>query len=86
MKSILVTGGCGFIGSHTCLKLLQLDFNIIIIDSNVNSTNISIKKIIKIGHLDQKEFGDRITFYKGDIRNRNLVEYIFEESIKTNNI
>lgn len=84
MKSILVTGGCGFIGSHTCLELLRLNFNVIIIDSNVNSTNISLRKIIEIGNLEKKFFDDRLTFYKGDIRDRDLMEKIFYESIMNN--
>ena len=39
MKTLLVTGGCGFIGSHTCLSLLEKNFDVIVIDSNINSGN-----------------------------------------------
>ena len=35
MKTLLVTGGCGFIGSHTCLSLLEKNFDVIVIDSIV---------------------------------------------------
>ena len=37
MKSILITGGAGFIGSHTCLSLLEKGYKVIILDSFVNS-------------------------------------------------
>ena len=49
MKSILVTGGAGFIGSHTCLRLHESKFTIFLIDSNINSTQLSIERIINIG-------------------------------------
>ena len=48
MKNILVTGGAGFIGSHTCLNLLKKGKNILIIDSLANS---SIKVLSKIEYL-----------------------------------
>ena len=44
MKNILVTGGAGFIGSHTCLQLLAKGFDVNVIDSFVNSSPISLKK------------------------------------------
>ena len=45
MKTILVTGGLGFIGSHTCIELLKKNYNIIIIDSFVNNSVDSIYQI-----------------------------------------
>ena len=45
MKTILVTGGCGFIGSHTCLSLLKNFYNLIVIDSLVNSSPISLERV-----------------------------------------
>ena len=48
MKSILVTGGAGFIGSHTCLLLLEKGYVIFIMDSFINSSDKSIKKILEI--------------------------------------
>jgi len=83
MKSLLITGGCGFIGSHTCLTLLEKGFNIIIIDSNINSNPLSIKKIIEIGALNHKNFNQRLSFVRGDIRDFNLLESIFQDAIKT---
>ena len=40
MKTILATGGLGFIGSHTCISLLENDFNVYIVDSLFNSFNV----------------------------------------------
>ena len=48
MKRILVTGGSGFIGSHTCLSLLENKYEIFVIDSFVNSNPIALKMVSKI--------------------------------------
>ena len=62
MKNILITGGTGYIGSHTCLALLKRGFNLTIIDSTINSSPLSInriEKILKDNYLDKK-----ILFFK----------------------
>ena len=43
--NILVTGGCGFIGSHTCVELLEKGYSVIIVDNLINSSSQVIKKI-----------------------------------------
>ena len=48
MSSILVTGGAGFIGSHTCVELIKSGFDVCIVDSLVNSSINTISKIRKI--------------------------------------
>ena len=48
MDSILVTGGCGYIGSHTVLSLLEKGLNVYIIDSNENSSALVINRIRNI--------------------------------------
>ena len=50
MDTVLVTGGCGYIGSHTCISLLNSDFNILIIDSLENSFESTLEKIKKISN------------------------------------
>ena len=79
MKTILVTGGSGFIGSHTCFCLLKNKYKIILVDSNVNSSKLSLKMIKKI--FDQnKEFIEEIIFHKGDIRDEKFLEKVFRQS------
>ena len=51
MKTILITGGTGFIGSHTCLSLLESKFKVVVVDSNVNSSKTCLKCIDKILNL-----------------------------------
>ena len=72
-KKILVTGGLGFIGSHTSLKLLQKDYEIIILD-NLSNSKIEVKNVIST--LTNKDF----EFIEGDIRNKNLLRKIFEKN------
>ena len=74
-KKILVTGGLGFIGSHTSLKLLEKDYHLIILD-NLSNSKIEVKDVIR--SLINKDF----EFIEGDIRDKNLLRKIFE----TNNI
>ena len=80
MKNILLTGGLGYIGSHTCISLIEGGYNIFILDSLLNS-NISvlerlnlIKKNLKVNN---KCF---IKFFNGDIRDRKLINEIFNYS------
>ena len=48
MNAIFVTGGAGFIGSHTCLLLLEKGYEIFVMDSFINSSYLSIEKVIFI--------------------------------------
>lgn len=73
MKTILVTGGAGYIGSHTCIELLNEDYNIIIIDNFSNSKPVVIENIKKITNKSLK-------LYEGDLCNKELVEKIFKEN------
>ena len=80
MKTILVTGGSGFIGSHTCFCLLKNKYKIIVVDSNVNSSKLSLKMIKKI--FDQnKEVMEEIIFHQGDIRDEKFLKKVFLKSL-----
>ena len=70
-KKILVTGGLGFIGSHTSLKLLENNYEIIILD---NLSNSKIQVINRIKNLAKKEF----EFIKGDVRDRSLLRKLLK--------
>ena len=70
MKNILLTGGAGYIGSHTLVKLIESNYNCIVIDNFSNSSKSILKKIF---FITNKKF----IFYKGDILNKNLLKKIF---------
>ncbi|KKT30255.1 MAG: UDP-glucose-4-epimerase [Parcubacteria group bacterium GW2011_GWA1_44_13] len=71
-KTILVTGGAGFIGSHICAELVAEGYDVIIVDNFINSKESVIERLEKIT-------GKRIPFYKVDIRDREALEKIFGE-------
>ncbi len=70
---ILVTGGAGFIGSHTCVELLNSGYEVAIIDNFCNSSPDVLDKIREITKKDFK-------FYEADLLDREKVEKIFEEN------
>ncbi len=70
MKTILVTGGAGYIGSHTIVELLNKDYQVVVIDNLCNSSLEAIKRV-------QKITGKEVKFYEGDIRDAELLEKIF---------
>ena len=88
MKTILVTGGAGFIGSHTSLSLIEKGYKVIILDSLINSSFESIKKIqslstqIKTNKVDPYSL---IEFVQGDIRDSHIIKNIFEKAYNSNN-
>ncbi|MDC3047475.1 UDP-glucose 4-epimerase GalE [Prochlorococcus sp. AH-736-A21] len=84
MKSILVTGGAGFIGSHTCLLLLEKGYEIFVIDSLINSSFQTIKKVISILEKIDKDVHTKIHLIKGDIKNHSDIENVFQMSNKLN--
>lgn len=70
---ILVTGGAGYIGSHTCVELLDSGHDVIVIDNLCNSEEEALIRVEKIT-------SKKIKFYKGDIQNQLLLKKIFEEN------
>ena len=71
--NILVTGGAGYIGSHTVIELIKAGHDVVIVDNLVNSSRISIKRVEEI-------VGKKLPFYEVDIRDRNGLEKVFAEN------
>ena len=85
MKRILLTGGAGFIGSHTSLLLLDKGYEVLILDSLVNSSISVIEKIKKLICKENPSFKNNLKFIKGDIRDVNLLRSIFSQAEKEEN-
>lgn len=68
--SILVTGGTGFIGSHTVLELLNAGYEVVVMDNLVNSSKESLKRVEQIT-------GKKATFYEADMLDKDALEEIF---------
>lgn len=69
-KRILVTGGAGFIGSHTTLALLEVGYEVVVLDNLCNSSQESLLRVARI-------CGKSPLFIQGDIRDRVLLDYLF---------
>ena len=80
MKTILVTGGLGYIGSHTIISLLENNFNVYIIDSLINSDEENLISIKKIWNLSEKFQKNRITFFKGDLKDKEFLKDTFQKA------
>ena len=74
---ILVTGGSGFIGSHTCIALLEKKHEIVVLDSHANSNMNIIPKIRDLFKKKYKNIEVNLTEIIGDIRDENLLNNIF---------
>ena len=70
--AILVTGGAGYIGSHTCVELLNAGYEVVVLD---NLSNASEKSLDRVKALTGKD----LAFYKGDILDRDILNRIFSE-------
>ena len=82
MKSILVTGGAGFIGSHTCLLLLQKGYEIFVIDSFINSYPKSLEKVLINLEKSNVYRVDKLHLFEGDLRIENDIEKVFQKSLE----
>ena len=69
--SILVAGGAGYIGSHTCVELLEAGYEVVVVDNLYNSSPESLKRVEKIT-------GKNVTFYEADILDKDALNKIFD--------
>jgi UDP-glucose 4-epimerase len=72
MRTILVTGGAGYIGSHTVLQLLEKDHLVIVLDNLCNASSESLNRVEALT-------GKKITFFEGDIRDNTILEFLFSK-------
>lgn len=72
MATILVTGGAGYIGSHTCIALLAADYKVVVLDNLSNSSPEALQRVQKIA-------GKSLQFIEGDIRDSQVLDQIFAE-------
>ncbi len=70
--TILVTGGAGYIGSHTVVELLSSGYEVVVVDNLCNSSEEALKRVKKIA-------GKKVQFYKVDIRNQEALQTVFEK-------
>ncbi len=68
---ILVTGGAGYIGSHTCVELLNAGYEVVVMDNLYNSSEKALERVEQIT-------GKKLTFYKADMLDRDALEDIFQ--------
>lgn len=69
---ILVTGGAGYIGSHTCLALIEAGYDVVVLDNLSNANPKALKRVEELA-------GVEIPFYEGDILDRDILNKIFAE-------
>lgn len=72
MAKILVTGGAGYIGSHTCVELLNSEYDVIVLDNLCNSSEESLNRV-------QQICGKTLTFVQGDIRDAQVLDQVFQQ-------
>ena len=87
MKTILLTGGAGFIGSHTSLVLLEKGFRVYVIDSFENSSEKSLERVLDIFNSKHNilKSSPNLSIFKGDIRNKNFLNEVFSKILSNNN-
>lgn len=71
--SILITGGAGYIGSHTCIEMQNAGYDVVVVDNLDNSSSESLKRVSSIT-------GKQIKFYKEDVRDKQALSKIFTEN------
>jgi UDP-glucose 4-epimerase len=70
MKNVLVTGGAGYIGSHTCVRLLEEGCNVVVMDNLSNSNELVFDRLRRIT-------GREVDFVRADARDRAVLDTIF---------
>ena len=69
---ILVTGGAGYIGSHTCVELLNAGYEVVVVDNLYNASEKALDRVEEIT-------GKKVTFYNADIRDKAAMDAVFDK-------
>tara|TARA_B100000963_G_scaffold346982_1_gene352813 strand:+ start:1717 stop:2769 length:1053 start_codon:yes stop_codon:yes gene_type:complete len=75
--NLLITGGTGFIGSHTCLLLLERGYDLVIYDSFINSSQKVLGRLRNILNFNNDYFDKRVSVIKGDMRDKEKLRELF---------
>ena len=73
MCTILVTGGAGYIGSHTCVELLEAGYDVVVVDNLCNSSKEALRRVEEIT-------GKKVKFYENDIADKSAMKKVFQEN------
>jgi UDP-glucose 4-epimerase len=71
---VLVTGGAGYIGSHTCIEMIKAGYEVVVVDNLCNSSLESLKRVEKLSNCN-------IPFYKVDVRDKVALTQVFEQHL-----
>ena len=82
MAHLLITGGAGFIGSHTCIVLLEAGHSLLVLDDFSNSSPVALERVAGLAGVAVGE--EQIQVIRGDIRNAALLEALFTEAQAAN--
>ena len=80
MARLLITGGAGFIGSHTCVVLLQAGHDLLVLDDFSNSTPLALERVSALAQLDAQSSKDRLQVRRGDIRDQACLDNLFAQA------
>ena len=73
MMAVLITGGAGYIGSHTCVEMLEAGYDVVVVDNLDNSSKESLNRVEKIT-------GKKVKFYENDVRDKEALKKIFSDN------
>lgn len=77
---VLVTGGAGYIGSHTIVCLLEQGYDVVVVDNLSNSSMVSLDRVAQLTNLDADQRKKRLVFHEVDLCDKDALRKVFETS------